>query len=189
MVRQEVDEDKVLEMGRADAADFFHTFRTIEDLQQYFGLRPVSVEALAKHGITVPPDQVDSAGNTHPRLSTLPMGFLAAPSIAQGAHESVLYGAEGTGSDEARALAPALNPASRLSSRRQPEIDMPAAREPHVIVIDDVLCFRQVPRCTGRSGAFPTRDVHFAGRNPVRDIILEKQSDSIHALSNTNAGS
>ena len=70
MVRQEVDEDKVRQMARADVAEFFHTFRTIEDLQQYFGLRPVSAEALAKHGITVPPDQVDSAGNTHPSLST-----------------------------------------------------------------------------------------------------------------------
>ena len=67
------------------------------------------------------------------------------PAIAQGAHESVLYGAEGAGSDEARALAPALDPASRLSSRRQPEIDTPAAKKLHVIVIDDVLCFRQVP--------------------------------------------
>ena len=98
------------------------------------GLRPVSAKALEKHGITVPADQVDDAGNTHPRLSTLPMGFLAAPSIAQGAHESVLYGAEGTGSDEARALAPVLNPASRLSSRRQPEIGTPAsgtARDRH----------------------------------------------------------
>ena len=137
MVKHEVDEDKVRQMARADVAEFFHTFRTIEDLQQYFGLRPVSAEALAKHGITVPPDQVDSAGNTHPRLSTLPMGFLVAPPIAQGAHESVLYGAEGTGSDEARGLAPALKPASRLSSRRQPEIDTLAAREPHVIVIDE----------------------------------------------------
>ena len=145
MVRQEVDEGKMLEMAKADAADFFHTFRTAEDLQRLFGLRPVSAKALEKHGITVPADQVDDAGNTHPRLSTLPMGFVAAPAIAQGAHESVLYGAEGAGSDEARALAPALDPASRLSSRRQPEIDTPAAKKPHVIVIDDVLCFRQVP--------------------------------------------
>ena len=61
-----------LEMARADAADFFHTFRTIEALQQYFGLRPVSAEALAQHGIVVPLDKVDSAGRTHPRLSTLP---------------------------------------------------------------------------------------------------------------------
>ena len=42
----------------------------------------------------------------------MPMGFVAAPAIAQGAHESVLYGAEGAESDETRALAPALDPAS-----------------------------------------------------------------------------
>ena len=146
IVRQEVDEGMQLEMAKADAADFFHTFRTIEDLQQYFGLRPVSAEALAQHGIVVPLDKVDSAGRTHPRLSTLPMGFVAAPSIAQGAHESVLYGSEGSGSDDARALAPALHPAARLSSRNQPALDSAAAREPHAIVIDDVLCFRQVQR-------------------------------------------
>ena len=85
-----------------------------------------------------------------PRLSNMPMGFVAAPAIAQGAHESVLYGAEGAGSDEARALAPALDPASRLSSRRQPEIDTPAAKKLHVIVIYDVLCFRQVPITSAR---------------------------------------
>ena len=72
IVRQEVDEGMQLEMAKADAADFSHTFRTIEDLQQYFGLRPVSAEALAQHGIVVPLDKVDSAGRTHPRLSTLP---------------------------------------------------------------------------------------------------------------------
>ena len=134
IVRQEVDEGMQLEMAKADAADFFHTFRTIEDLQQYFGLRPVSAEALAQHGIVVPLDKVDSAGRTHPRL------------IAQCAHECVLYGSEGSGSDDARALAPALHPAARLSSRNQPALDSAAAREPHAIVIDDVLCFRQVQR-------------------------------------------
>ena len=79
------------------------------------------------------------------------MGFVAAPSIAQGAHESVLYGCEGGGSEDARALAPVLQPAARLSSRNQPELDSAAAREPHVIVIDDVLCFRQVTRRAGVS--------------------------------------
>ena len=37
LVRQEVDEGKQLEMAKADAENFFHTFRTIEELQQYFG--------------------------------------------------------------------------------------------------------------------------------------------------------
>ena len=155
IVRQEVDEGMQLEMAKADAADFFHTFGTVEELQQYFGLRPVSVERLAQHGIAVPSDAVDGAGRTHPRLSTLPMGFLAAPAIAQGAHESVIYGSEGGGSADARALAPALSPAARLSSRNQPELDSPASREPHVIVIDDVLCFRQVPRSPRRGISGP----------------------------------
>ena len=47
------------------------------------------------------------------------------------------------------ALTPALDPASRLSSRRQPELDSPVARAPHVIVIDDVLCFQQMPKPGG----------------------------------------
>ena len=32
MVRQEVDEGKMLEMAKADAADFFHIFRTAAEL-------------------------------------------------------------------------------------------------------------------------------------------------------------
>ena len=92
---------------------------------------------------------------THGRLSTLPMGFKAAPSIAQGAHECVLvvYGAEGSGSPDAKALPPTLDPAARLSSRRQPEVGTAAAREPHALVIDDVLCFRQIPTGMRRSTA------------------------------------
>ena len=121
----------LLEMAIADAADFFHTFGTVEALQEYFGLRPVSVDALARHGIVVPADAVDSVGRTYPGVSTLPMGFVAAPSIAQGAHESVLYGCKGSGSEDARALAPVLQPAARLSSRNQPELDSAAASEPH----------------------------------------------------------
>ena len=75
MVRQEVDEGKMLEMAKADAADFFHTFRTAADLQRLFGLRPVSAKALEKHGITVPADQVDDAGNTHPRFKYIANGI------------------------------------------------------------------------------------------------------------------
>ena len=56
-----MDEGKMLEMAKADAADFFHTFRTAADLQRLFGLRPVSAKALEKHGITVPADQVEAA--------------------------------------------------------------------------------------------------------------------------------
>ena len=96
------------------------------------------------------------------------MGFLAAPAIAQGAHESVIYGSEGGGSADARALAPALSPAARLSSRKQPELDPPASREPHVIVIDDVLCFRQVPRCLGRGSASPNSPQCSTLCNPLR---------------------
>ena len=38
LTRQEVEEGNVLEMARADAADFFHTFRTAEALQRFFDL-------------------------------------------------------------------------------------------------------------------------------------------------------
>ena len=153
LTRQEVEEGMVLEMARADAADFFHTFRTAEELQRFFGLRPVRAVALEAYGIVIPPEQIDESGMTHGRLSTLPMGFKAAPSIAQGAHECVVYGAEGSGSPDAKALPPALDPAARLSSRRQPEVGTAAAREPHALVIDDVLCFRQIPMGMKRSTA------------------------------------
>ena len=62
-------------MAKADAADFFHTFRTAAELQRLFGLRPVSAKALEKHGITVPADQVDDAGNTHPRFKYIANGI------------------------------------------------------------------------------------------------------------------
>ena len=42
-----------LEMAKADAADFFHAFRTIGALQKHFGLRPVPAEALARLEVVV----------------------------------------------------------------------------------------------------------------------------------------
>ena len=54
LTRQEVEEGNVLEMARADAADFFHTFRTAEALQRFFGLRPVQAVALEAYGIVIP---------------------------------------------------------------------------------------------------------------------------------------
>ena len=54
LTRQEVEEGNVLEMARADAADFFHTFRTDEELQRFFGLRPVRAVALEAYGILIP---------------------------------------------------------------------------------------------------------------------------------------
>ena len=73
------------------------------------------------------------------------MGFGSSPGIAQAAHEAVLYGEAGTGSEQARQLPPVVSPAARWSGQRVPDVDSPEASAPHALVIDDLLMFRQVP--------------------------------------------
>ena len=91
-----------LEVAKADLADFFHTCDVVNRLRRYFGLRPVSAAALRAAGLDVPAAAVDAAGFTHPRLTTLQMGFGPSPGIAQGAHDVVLYGAADEGSELAQ---------------------------------------------------------------------------------------
>ena len=73
-------------------------------------------------GIEVSPELVDADGWTHPQLATCPMGWKPAPALAQAGNESVLYGAEGGGSELARAMPPVVRPTERLSSMRTPEL-------------------------------------------------------------------
>ena len=146
LAQMQVEPGHDLEVAKADLADFFHTCDAVNRLRRYFGLRPVSAAALRAAGVDVPAGAVDAAGFTHPRLTTLPMGFGPSPGIAQGAHEAVLYGSAGEGSSLAQTLEPVLDPAARWSSEHVPEPDSAAARAPHAVVVDDVLLFRQVPK-------------------------------------------
>ena len=81
-------------------------------------------------------------GLTHPRCTTLPMGFKPSPAVAQASHEAILYGKKGDGSALARDLPPVLDPAERWSSERSPG---PDARSAHALVQDDLLLFTMVP--------------------------------------------
>ena len=72
------------------------------------------------------------------------MGFGPSPGIAQAAHEAVLYGREGAGSEKARQLEPVVSPTARWSGQRVPDVESPEASAPHALVIDDLLLFRQV---------------------------------------------
>ena len=89
----------------------------------------------------MPPSRVDSRGYCWPRLATIPMGWGPAPGVCQGAHEAILYGEKGDGSDTARALMLVLDPAARWSSVSVPELDTAAAAAPHALIVDDLLFF------------------------------------------------
>ena len=115
-------------------------------MRSHFGLRPVPAQALRDLGVDVPADAVDEVGHTHPYCATIPMGWNAAPALAQGAHEAVLYGAQGEGSAVARSLDAVLDPAARFSSERVPALDSEHALRSHVIVIDDLLLLRMEPQ-------------------------------------------
>ena len=91
---------------------FFQCCEATEALKHYFGLKGVQAELLRGLGAEVPPECVDGRGYTYPRLTTLPMGFGPSPGIAQAAHEAVLYGEAGTGSEQARQLPPVVSPAA-----------------------------------------------------------------------------
>ena len=106
----------------------------------------VPAALLRELGVDVPAECVDGRGFTYPRLTTLPMGFGPSPGIAQAAHEAVLYGREGAGSEQARQLEPVVSPTARWSGQRVPDVESPEASAPHALVIDDLLVFRQVLR-------------------------------------------
>ena len=168
-----------LEVAKADLADFFHTCDAVNRLRRYFGLRPVSAAALRAAGLDVPATAVDAAGFTHPRLATLPMGFEPSPGIAQGAHEAVLYGAAGDGSELAQQLEPVLDPAARWSSEHVPELDSVAARTPHAVVVDDVLLFRQVRKHRPHKPADAADEIDAALRKPsvALESLLRRYED------------
>ena len=118
-----VDEGYTLLASKVDLADYFHTILASPGVRPYFGLRPIRAELLAmKVGIEVSPELVDADGWTHPQLATCLMGWKPAAALAQAGNESVLYGAEGGGSELARAMPPVVRPTERLSSMRTPEL-------------------------------------------------------------------
>ena len=143
--RLQVELGYLRQAAKCDLSDFFHCCEATDALKEYFGLKGVSAALLREIGVEVPPDCVDDRGYTYPRLTTLPMGFGPSPGIAQAAHEAVLYGADGIGSEQARRLAPVVRSAARWSGQRVPQVESPEASAPHALVIDDLLLFRQVP--------------------------------------------
>jgi len=172
--------DHVLEAAKVDLADFFHTIRVPESARVHFGLRPLPAVSLKGLGVDVPAEAVDAQGNTHPRLTTCPMGWKPAPAVAQASNEAVLYGAQGTGSAKARELVPVVDLAARLSSRRVPE-----GQRPHALVIDDLLLFRQVPRGSeGRSGPDLSPDLATVLKR-YREVDLQVKLSKVHDYSPT----
>ena len=143
--RMQVKLGHLFQAAKCDLSDFFHCCDATDALRKYFGLKGIPAALLREVGVDVPADCVDSRAYTFPRLDTLPIGFGPSPGIAQAAHEAVLYGKEGTGSDRARQLAPVVRPAARWSRQRVPDVDSPEASAPHALIIDDLLLFRQVP--------------------------------------------
>ena len=146
LVRIQVPAGHVLEIAKADLADFFHACANRPGARRYLGLRGVPAARLRALGIDVPASAVDARGMVHPRLTTTPMGWGPAPAVTQGGHEAVLYGAAGHGSERALALTPVLDPAARLSATRAPTPGTDAAAAPHALVIDDLMLFRFVQR-------------------------------------------
>ena len=146
LARLLVEEGYDLEAAKLDLRDFFHTCGCPAALHGEFGLSPVSAADLRAEGVDVAAEDIDDQGFCHPQLTTLPMGWIASPALAQGAHESVLYGSRGAGSEKARTLSAVVDPLSRWSSKRVPELGTDAARAPHALIVDDLLLFRQVPQ-------------------------------------------
>ena len=103
------------------------------------------MESLRRVGVQVAPDQIDEEGRTHPRLTTLPLGFAPAPGVVQCGHECILYGSAGKVPEEAKMLPPLLDPKARWSGQRVPEFGSPKAATPHALVIDDLVMLREVP--------------------------------------------
>ena len=146
LARMQVEGDNELEVAKADLRNFYHVCGAPQPLQPYLGLRRVKASQLRAAGVEVPQSRIDSRGYSWPRLTTIPMGWGPAPGVCQGAHEAILYGAKGSGSDTARALQPVLDPAARWSSVSVPELGTPAAAAPHALIVDDLLLFRQRKR-------------------------------------------
>ena len=110
---------------------YYHSCEAPQPLRRFFGLRRVKASRLRAAGLDVPRSAVDSRGYCWPRLTTIPMGFSPAPGLSQGAHESILYGEKGEGSEKARSMPAVLDPAARWSSESVPELDSEAATTPH----------------------------------------------------------
>ena len=142
----QVAEGHDLEVAKADIRNCYYKCDAPRSLRRFFGLRPVKASHLRRAGVAVPSSQVDARGYTPPRLTIVPMGWAPAPGVTQGAHENLLYGSRGEGSEKARAMPPVLDPAARWSSEQVPELDSAEASSPHALVVDDFVLFRQRKR-------------------------------------------
>ena len=140
--RMQVPPGFTLEAAKCDLSDFFHACSVPPAVRRFFRLPAVDAAALRRLGVDVPDAAIDAQGRTWPQLTTVPMGWRAAPGCAQAGHEAVLYGGLGEGSAAARELEPVLDPAARWSSQHAPDLDSEHDRAPHALVIDDLLLFR-----------------------------------------------
>ena len=179
IARMQVAEGHDLEVAKADLRNYYHACNAPRPLRRFFGLRRVKASHLRAAGVSVPSTLVDSRGYTYPRLSTIPMGWSPAPGVSQGAHECLLYGSSGEGSDKARAMAPVLDPAARWSSEAVPELDSDAASAPHALVVDDLVLFRQRKRHRA-----PRQDPRLANAcQRYSEVGLEAHPEKVHDFS------
>ena len=186
LARMHVSADHVLEAAKADLADYFHSCALNCGARRYLGLRPVSARELLALGAPVPEECIDAAGNTHPRLTTVPMGWGPAPALAQGAHEAILHGSLGSGSALARSLPPTLDPEARWSSVRSPVFGTNAYCTPHALVIDDLILFRQSPRTSASSPAMDRDDRRLASACArYQEVGLEVKPSKVQDFSAT----
>ena len=134
-----------------------------------------------KFGIEVSPELVDADGWTHLQLATCPMGWKPGPALAQAGNESVLYGAEGGGSELARAMPPVVRPTERLSSMRTPELASGDNLRCHSIIIDDRIKFKTMPTVEAYAAAGATLSADVAAvcqrHEDVARVRLEKVAD------------
>ena len=177
--RMQVAKDHDLLVAKADLKNYYHACNAPVPLRRFFGLRRVKASHLRAAGVSVPRSSIDARGYTHPRLTTIPMGWSPAPGLTQGGHESLLYGSDGDGSEKARAMPPVLDPAARWSSESVPDLDSDASSAPHALVVDDLLLFRQQRR--QRAVAKDSRLVDACNR--YVDVGLEAHPEKIHDFS------
>ena len=119
------------------------------------------------------------------------MGWGPSPSIAQLAHECLLYGTAGDGGPRAQELTPLLEPEGRWSSLRVPPTGSRATT--HSLVIDDLLLFRTVtqpPANDTTSPGVPPRpvpsdDLIDAIRQRYTAVGLECREAKVHPFAST----
>ena len=192
ITRMFVPADQVLEMSKLDLSDYFYKCRAGRTVgAKFFGLRKIPRAALERAGVHLADACFDAAGCTYPFLEVLPMGWGPSPSIAQLAHECLLYGTAGDGGPRAQELTPLLEPDGRWSSLRVPPTGSRATT--HSLVIDDLLLLRTVTRPpandTTSPGApprpVPSDDLIDAIRQRYTAVGIECREAKVHPFAST----